>query len=116
MSLRDVAAGRVLLICTGLALVVALVVGGVAGGLAWRSVPFDGARSAAGERGVEGPMLQPAPQSDLTRARAAREASTRTTAWIDRDAGVARIPVETAMTLMAERGLRAAAAGSEPRR
>ena len=106
MSLRDVAAGRVLLICTGLALVVALVVGGVAGGLAWRSVPFDGARSAAGERGVEGPMLQPAPQSDLT----------RTTAWIDRDAGVARIPVETAMTLMAERGLRAAAAGSEPRR
>src|SRR5262245_27634310 len=115
MPLRDVAAGRVLVVCGGLALTVALVVGVVAGVLAWRGVPFDGARSATGERGVRGAVLQPAPQPDLARARAVREAATRTTAWVDRPAGLARIPVDTAMTLLSERGVRATAA-SEPSR
>lgn len=116
MPLRDVATPRVLAVVGGLGVTVALVVAGVVAGLASGGVPFDGARSADGESGVRGPALQPAPQRDLARERVAAQAAIDTTAWVDRRAGLARIPVDTAMTLLAERGLRASPAASEPKR
>ncbi|MGX2040422.1 hypothetical protein ACWJKU_09865 [Methylocaldum sp. MU1018] len=51
-----------------------------------------------------GPPLQIAPALDLQALRAREERLLRSTEWIDRSAGIARIPVEDAMTLIARRG------------
>lgn len=116
MPFRDVAIGRVLGMAAGIAATVLVVVAFVVGQLAWRGVPLDGARSPAPPLRAQGLHLQPAPQPDLARARARDAAALRETGWVDRGAGIARIPVADAMTLMAERGLRAApvASGARP--
>jgi len=79
-------------------------------GFAW-DVPFDGARSTAHELGFSGAALESAPQPDLRRYRAQKQALLETTGWADRSAGIARIPIEAAMALMSAHGTRAAPAG-----
>ena len=51
------------------------------------------------------PNLQAQPPVDLAEFRARQEQILTTYAWIDRDKGVVRIPIERAIDLVAERGL-----------
>ncbi len=51
------------------------------------------------------PRLQTAPLRDLQEMRAAEEAILHSYGWVDRQAGVVRIPIERAMQLLAERNL-----------
>lgn len=48
------------------------------------------------------PRLQPDPASDLAAERAQQQARLDRYQWIDRDAGIARIPIERAMALLAQ--------------
>lgn len=51
------------------------------------------------------PRLQPDPVSDLYRMREAEDNVLQTYGWIDKNAGVVRIPVARALDLIAQRGL-----------
>ena len=51
------------------------------------------------------PRLQTAPRQDLQDLRGREDAQLNAYGWIDRNAGVVRIPVEEAMRLTVERGL-----------
>ncbi len=61
-----------------------------------------------------GPVLQVNALNDRERLRAEEDSILSTYAWVDRGAGTVRIPIDRAMQLLAERGLPAAAAKSEP--
>ncbi|MGY4513517.1 hypothetical protein [Bradyrhizobium sp. USDA 3650] len=50
------------------------------------------------------PELQKAPQNDLSRFEAAQHDALSSYGWVDRDHGIARIPIEQAMRLIAGRG------------
>jgi len=65
------------------------------------------ARLTARSQGSEFPPpgLQVNPEFDLSKSRAAAEATLNSYGWVDRKAGVARIPIERAMQLTIERGL-----------
>ena len=52
-----------------------------------------------------GPLLQVKPEQDLGGMRVDNATHLRTYAWLDRPAGVVRLPVDRAMDLLAERGL-----------
>lgn len=49
------------------------------------------------------PRLQTAPSAELRRMREHEEAVLSSYGWVDRDRGVARIPIERAMDLLVER-------------
>lgn len=51
------------------------------------------------------PRLQTNDAADLAKFRAAEEAQLHSYGWIDKSAGVVRIPIKRAMDLVAERGL-----------
>ncbi len=51
------------------------------------------------------PRLQTEPIADLQALRARDAAALHAYAWVDRDAGVVRIPIERAIAVLAERGL-----------
>ncbi len=51
------------------------------------------------------PRLQPLPINDITQFRAEEERLLHTFGWVDRGAGIVRIPIEDAMRLTLERGL-----------
>jgi hypothetical protein len=51
------------------------------------------------------PRLQINPKQDLADLRTAEETTLTTYGWVDRNAGVVRIPIEQAMKLVIERGL-----------
>jgi hypothetical protein len=51
------------------------------------------------------PRLQLAPREDLRALRAWEEAALNSYGWIDRTAGVVRLPIERAMDLIVQRGL-----------
>lgn len=55
-----------------------------------------------------GPRLQVHPQADLAAMRAAEHDRLNSYSWADRPNGVVRIPIDRAMSLLAERGLGAA--------
>ncbi len=52
-----------------------------------------------------GPRLQATPAMDLKAHRAAEESRLHSYGWVDRNAGIVRIPVEQAMDLVAKKGL-----------
>jgi hypothetical protein len=61
------------------------------------------------------PRLEANPKTTLDQVRARENALLNGYAWVDRDAGIARIPIERAIAILAERGWPAAgepAAGS----
>ncbi|HVO23505.1 MAG TPA: hypothetical protein VMW56_07735 [Candidatus Margulisiibacteriota bacterium] len=62
------------------------------------------------------PRLQPDPLQDLQTMRAQEDALLNSYGWVDRKAGVVRIPVQRALELLAQRGLpaRQPAAGEAP--
>jgi hypothetical protein len=51
------------------------------------------------------PRLQIEPPKDLAKVRREEDETLRTYGWINRDAGVVRIPIDRAMDLVAESGL-----------
>jgi hypothetical protein len=51
------------------------------------------------------PLLQISPRADIDAIRARDKRALHTTAWIDRDRGLARVPIETAMEIVAQDGL-----------
>ena len=51
------------------------------------------------------PRLQPDPRRDLVDMRAEEPAVLNTYGWVDRSAGVVRVPVQRAMELLVQRGL-----------
>jgi len=52
------------------------------------------------------PLLQPAPQLDRAAYFEEKRRMTGTYGWVDRQAGIARIPLDEAMKLMAAQGAR----------
>jgi hypothetical protein len=54
---------------------------------------------------LHGPRLQVEPEVDLATLRAQEDAILTSYAWVDKEHAVARIPVEEAMRIVAERGL-----------
>lgn len=51
------------------------------------------------------PRLQIAPHTDLARVQASEDRQLGSFGWVDRDQQIARMPIERAMQLLAERGL-----------
>jgi hypothetical protein len=66
------------------------------------------------------PRLQITPAQDLQQMRAAEDALLNTYGWVDREAGIVRLPIDRAIQLLAERGLPAqseqSGTGSAPER
>src|SRR5688572_24747566 len=52
-----------------------------------------------------GPLLQVSPREDLDDMHKREQRQISSSAWVDRDRGVARIPIDRAIALAAERGL-----------
>ena len=52
-----------------------------------------------------GPRLQATPELELAAFRAQEDAILGSYAWVEKDRGIARIPIEEAMRIVAERGL-----------
>jgi hypothetical protein len=61
--------------------------------------------AADAERLPPEPRLQTAPRQDLIDLRTQEQQLLRTYGWVDRNAGVVRIPIEEAIRLTLERGL-----------
>lgn len=60
-----------------------------------------------------GPRLQADPPEVMAGFRAAQELETSTPAWLDRDAGVVRLPLDVALERLLEEGLPTRAAGTK---
>ena len=63
---------------------------------------------AVGTATPPAPRLQSTPRKDLEQLRAEEDAVLGSYGWVDQQAGVARIPIERAMALLAERAARKA--------
>ena len=61
--------------------------------------------AAQGNRVPPEPRLQTDPRQDLADLRAREEAQLTSYGWVDKNAGVVRIPIDAAMKLTLERGL-----------
>lgn len=63
---------------------------------------------------VPGPALQDAPQLDLRAYREEKQRLLESTAWVDAQHGIARIPIAQAMALLAASAASAPAQGAKP--
>src|ERR1044071_8426512 len=61
-----------------------------------------------------GPRLEVKPGANLAELRAAEDSDLNSYEWIDRNAGVVRIPIDRAMQLIVERGLPNVGSGQTP--
>jgi hypothetical protein len=102
---------RPLMISLGILAAMLVVVSGVVAGLFYL-FEASAAKSdpkplplAAEQPATPGPLLQVSPRQDLEEFREHEQRELTTPAWIDREAGVARIPIELAIKQVAERGL-----------
>ncbi len=90
-------------------LVVLLIVTAVAafyllGGLRVPQGTAGGAPRADAPGGAPVPVLQSAPASELEAYRQSKQAMLEGYRWVDRSAGIVRLPIERAMQLMVDRG------------
>ena len=76
----------------------------------WRTVPSADRVPLPYTLVVPGPMLQSAPQPDLSAYRAEKQRVMDSADWVDAQHGIARIPVADAMALLAA----SAAQGGKP--
>jgi hypothetical protein len=60
-----------------------------------------------------GPRLQTNPREDMRELRARDDEILTSYGWVDKNAGIARIPIEEAMKLVVERGLPARQGGKQ---
>lgn len=65
--------------------------------------PAKGARIGAGQPGF--PVLQVSPRLDLEEFRRREDAELNSYGWINRTAGIVRVPIEQAMNLVLQEGL-----------
>ena len=94
------------LVLTGVVVAVCFGALGLFRGLERRAGRLDLAEHArVHELVVPGPQLQADPARELAEHRALEASRTGEYGWVDREAGVVRIPVERAMELLVERGL-----------
>ena len=95
---------------TGLGLVVALVVWALFAYLTREANQASGGRAyplaaGQGEHLPPEPRLQTTPREDLKALRSAEDELLNGYSWVDRNAGVVRIPIDQAMRLTLQRGL-----------
>jgi hypothetical protein len=99
---------------------------GCAGALAlmrWTFVAFEGQAAARDEPGhplaveqvAPAPRLQADPPAEYAAFAAEQRRVTSTYGWLDRDAGVVRLPVERALEIVLEEGLPARKEGDQAR-
>jgi hypothetical protein len=117
---RDVRLRPVVVAGAGLVALVALVaalmpllVGYLSARESRRGAPASPLAGVYGRQAPPEPRLQTAPLDDLRTLRAVEDAALSSYGWVDREAGVARIPIERAMELLAARGLPARPEGGE---
>ena len=102
MARRDVAAGTIARVAAVLGLVIVLSVGAVFALLRYWHAPPGGASPRADEAlAIAAPRLQTAPQADRTDDLSHQRRQLDALQWVDRGAGIARIPVSDAMDLIA---------------
>jgi hypothetical protein len=100
----DVAVRPVLWTGITIAAVIAVVIMAVFALLHFSRVPPGGERLSAGDDAkLAAPGLSSAPQDELARYRQEKEAQRDSWGWIDRQGGIAHIPVATAMDLFVQR-------------
>ena len=63
------------------------------------------AAGAAARRITGAQLLQVASSRDMAELRASEDAQLQSYGWVDRQAGIAAIPIKRAMALLAERGM-----------
>jgi hypothetical protein len=104
---RDVSVGRVFAAVAGVGAVIVLTFVAMRGLLAgYEARPGTEAPRLAAEYGRTAPpepRLQTNPREDLRRLHEQEDALLNGWAWVDRSAGTARIPIDRAMALLAER-------------
>ncbi len=76
------------------------------------SLPQNPLELSIGRQEPPAPRLQLQPLRDIRDLRAANDALLAHYAWVDKSAGVVRIPIERAMELLAQRGLPARTEGA----
>lgn len=104
----DVNVGGILWVAFGLlvsAAVIQLLIFGLFGYFAKRGAPAGPQPSIESLLPAEPTRLQKDPEGDLKRMQQEVDRIMNGYRWLDREAGVARIPVERAMKLLLERGL-----------
>jgi hypothetical protein len=101
---RDVDARRIALFGGGLAgfILLALLLLALIYGIPPHPLPF-GFATGLFERNV--PVLQADPHADLQAYRVEKQRLLHGFGWVDRGAGIARIPIDEAMKIIAERGV-----------
>ena len=100
---QGVYAGRVAAVLAGLALVVLGCAAGVHALATWWDAPLAGPGTVAPVQ-IPQPQLESAPQIDRAQYFAEKDTLLHEYRWIDREKGVARIPIEDAMRLLAHSG------------
>jgi hypothetical protein len=108
---REIKVGPLWLTVLGLAVLIAVSMVGMwwfSGGLRAASVARDPVPSPIPEardaRTPPGPRLQASPEGELIEMQSEYERQLTSYGWVDQSAGVARIPVERALELLAEEG------------
>jgi hypothetical protein len=93
----------------------ALLLGGLVGVFEVWQPPPSGSALERTELVPPAPRLEVRPQEDLKQVRERESQLLQGYGWIDRDAGVARIPIDRAMAILAERGWPHGSKGPEAR-
>ena len=104
VELRDVLAGRIVAIGAALVVMVALVFGAIHFGLRFLTRAEKPAPTVA-KLEIPGPRLQASPAADMAALRAQDAAALNAYGWVDRKAGVVRVPLDRAIELTLENGL-----------
>ena len=86
----------------GAAIALAIALAALASYFLWRAEPSGGPGVAA-PPAMAAPSLESAPQDQRARYFAEKQRLLESYAWVDRRAGIARIPLEQAMRIMAAR-------------
>ncbi|TPM26568.1 hypothetical protein [Mesorhizobium sp. B2-3-5] len=89
----------------GAGLLLFLAVAAIAIRLVFDTSPFWPPPGASTLSNQASPALQPAPESDLAGFRAQEDRELQELGWVDRAAGIARIPIDEAMSALASHGL-----------
>jgi hypothetical protein len=82
----------------------ALVLGGLLGLFEAARPPAPGSALERTELVPPAPRLEVQPQAELAQVRARENRLLQGYGWVDREAGIARIPIDRAMALLVERG------------
>jgi len=105
--MRDVAVQPIVRTGIAIALTIMVVIASTLALLHLRHMPFGGDRLARATQ-FTSPGLSSAPQDELARYWQEKMAQRDSTGWVDRNAGIAHIPVADAMDLLVQRGTQGA--------